>query len=115
MSALSLLPGHVMVAAYQPRLTYLLVGDGLLRRLVQLLDRLGVKPQILLAANKDDGQTRAEVQNLGDPLSTQRVSAYNHESATRGVMMLSYLLLYVVKRVWRVDGEADEDDVGVWV
>ena len=26
-----------------------------------------------------------------------------------------YLLLNVIKRVWGVNGKADEDDVGVWV
>lgn len=26
-----------------------------------------------------------------------------------------YLLLNVVKGIWRVDSEADQDDVGVWV
>ena len=30
-------------------------------------------------------------------------------------MQLSYLLLDVVKGVWGIDGEADQDDVGVWV
>ena len=55
-------------AAFLMICTYLLHGDGLLRRLMQFLDCLWVKPQILLAANKDDGQARAEVKNLGDPL-----------------------------------------------
>jgi hypothetical protein len=35
---------------------------------VELLNGLLVEAQILLAANQDDGQTRAEVKNLGDPL-----------------------------------------------
>jgi hypothetical protein len=35
---------------------------------VQLLDGLLVEAQILLAANKDDGQALTEVQDLGDPL-----------------------------------------------
>jgi hypothetical protein len=35
---------------------------------VQLLNRLLVKAQILLAANEDDGQTLAEVEDFGDPL-----------------------------------------------
>lgn len=46
----------------------LLRRDGLLARLAQLLDGLGVVAEILLAANQDDGQTLAEMQNLGDPL-----------------------------------------------
>ena len=47
---------------------YLLRGDGLLRCLVQLLNGLLVVSQILLAANEDDGQAGAEVQDLGNPL-----------------------------------------------
>lgn len=35
---------------------------------MQLLDGLLVEAQILLAADEDDGQALAEVQNLGDPL-----------------------------------------------
>lgn len=46
----------------------LLGRNGLLARLAQLLDGLGVVAEILLAANQDDGQTLAEVQNLRDPL-----------------------------------------------
>jgi len=49
-------------------LTDLLGSYGLLGSLVQLLDGLLVEAQILLAANKDDGQALAEMQDLGDPL-----------------------------------------------
>ena len=49
--------------------TDLLWGNRLLRGLVKLLNRLLVVTQILLAANKDDGQARAEMQHLRDPLS----------------------------------------------
>jgi hypothetical protein len=35
---------------------------------VQLLDGLLIEAQILLAANEDDGQALAEMQDLGDPL-----------------------------------------------
>jgi hypothetical protein len=48
--------------------TDLLGRNRLLGSLVQLLNRLLVEAQILLAANEDDGQALAEVQNLGDPL-----------------------------------------------
>jgi hypothetical protein len=51
-----------------PADTDLLWGHRLLGGLVQLLNRLLVEAQILLAANQDDGQALAEVQNLGDPL-----------------------------------------------
>jgi hypothetical protein len=47
---------------------YLLRCHRLLRSLVQLLDCLLVKSQILLAADEDDGQALAEVQNFRDPL-----------------------------------------------
>jgi hypothetical protein len=47
---------------------YLFRGNGLLRCLVQLLNGLLVVSQILLAADEDDGQARAEVQDLGNPL-----------------------------------------------
>jgi hypothetical protein len=47
---------------------YLLRSDWLLRSLVQLLNRLLVVSQILLAANQDDRQTLAEVKDLRDPL-----------------------------------------------
>ena len=48
--------------------SYLLRGNGLLASLSELLDDLLVVSQILLAANKDDRETLAEVQNLRDPL-----------------------------------------------
>lgn len=35
---------------------------------MELLDGLLVEAQILLAADKDDGQALAEVKDLGDPL-----------------------------------------------
>lgn len=35
---------------------------------MQLLNRLLVEAKILLAADEDDGQALAEVQDLGDPL-----------------------------------------------
>jgi len=68
------------------------LADRLLRSLGQLLDGLLVIPQILLAANKDDGKTVAEVKNLGNPL-----------------------LLDVLEGVGRVDREANQDDVRVRV
>jgi hypothetical protein len=49
--------------------TYLLLGDGSLRGLVEFLNSLLVVSEILLTSNKDDGKTLAEVQDFGDPLS----------------------------------------------
>jgi len=48
--------------------TYLLGANGLLGGLVELLNGLRVVAQILLATNQDDGETLAEVKNLGNPL-----------------------------------------------
>jgi hypothetical protein len=48
--------------------TDLLWSHWLLGSLVQLLNRLLVEAQILLAADKDNGQALAEVQDFGDPL-----------------------------------------------
>lgn len=67
-------------------------SNWLLRGLVQLLNGLGVMTKILLATDENDGEALAEVKNLGDPL-----------------------LLDVVKGIGGIDGEADQDDVGVGV
>jgi hypothetical protein len=48
---------------------YLFGSDGLLINRPQLAKRLLLVSQILLAANKDNRQSLAEVQDLGDPLS----------------------------------------------
>ena len=48
--------------------SYLLRGDRLLRGLVELFNGLLVVSQILLAADEDDGEARAEMEDLGDPL-----------------------------------------------
>ena len=58
----------------------------------ELLDRLLVVAEVGLAADQEDGQAGAKVEDLRDPL-----------------------LLHVIKRVGRVDCEADEDDVRVRV
>ena len=98
---------------------YLFRGDGLLRCLVQLLNGLLVVSQILLAADEDDGQAGAEVQDLGNPLEEKdSVSVCSpSESVTHDAIAawarerVVYLLLDVVQRIRRVDGEADEDDM----
>jgi hypothetical protein len=102
---------------------YLFRGDGLLRCLVQLLNGLLVVSQILLAADKDDGEAGAEVQNLRDPLKNHNaVSVCSpSKSVTHDAMApwarerVVYLLLDVVQRIRRVDSEADEDDMWVGV
>lgn len=47
---------------------HLLGRDGALICLAELLDDAGVAPEILLAADEDDREARAEVHDLGDPL-----------------------------------------------
>lgn len=59
---------HIVVCFIMDDYAYLFRGDGLLRCLVQLLNGLLVVSQILLAADEDDGQAGAEVQDLGNPL-----------------------------------------------
>lgn len=66
--------------------------DGALVHAGEIGVGLGVITEILLAGNEKDGETLAEVEDLGDPL-----------------------LLDVVKRVGRVDRETDQDDVRVGV
>jgi len=66
--------------------------NGLLASLAELLNRLLVETQILLAADKDLGNVGAEVVYLRAPL-----------------------LADVVEGIGRVDGKANQDDVGVGV
>lgn len=64
--------------------TYLLGRDGLLAGLAKLLDGLLVVTEILLAADEDDGQTLAEVQDLRDPLFGLHMSACLSGGASGG-------------------------------
>lgn len=73
-------------------LSGLLLGNRSLRSLVKFLDGLLVVSEILLTSNKDDRKTLTEMEDLGDPL-----------------------LLDVVERVGRVDGETNQDDMRVGV
>ena len=70
----------------------LLPGDGALVHAGEVLDGLRVVTQVLLARDEDDGKSRAEVLDLGDPL-----------------------FLNVVQRVGRVDRVTDKNDVRVGV
>lgn len=67
-------------------------GNGSLTRLSEILNHTGIAPEILFATNENDGETSAEVHYFRDPL-----------------------FLDVIKGIRRVDGEADEDDVGVGI
>jgi hypothetical protein len=60
--------GLVAAAGAAYRATDLLRSHRLLGGLVELLNRLLVETQILLATNQDDGQSLAEVQHFGNPL-----------------------------------------------
>ena len=52
--------------------SHLLCGHGLLASLGQLGNGPRVLPQIDLASDKDDRQTRAKVKDLGNPLRVER-------------------------------------------
>ena len=73
MISCSLWLGHV---------TYLLRSHRLLGSLVQFLDGLLVVAQILLAADQDDGEAVAEVEDLRDPLSVH--VSYFHRASLAG-------------------------------
>lgn len=91
---------------------YLLGGDGLLAGLVKLLDGFLIITEILLAADEDDGQTTAEMHDLGDPLGgTCQQFSYLGKLRLRH----PYLLLDVVQGIRGVDSEADQDDVGIGI
>ena len=72
--------------------TYLGEFDWFLVDLGQSLDCIGVVAEILLAANEQEGRVGAEVAHLGHPF-----------------------LRHVLERVGAVDGEADQQNVGVGV
>jgi len=65
-------------------------GYRSLARLSKLLNHTGVTSKVLFAANEDDRQASTEMHDLRNPL-----------------------LLNVIKRVGRVNSEADEDDMRV--
>lgn len=58
----------------------------------KILDSLAIVAEILLARHKDDWETLTEVKDLGNPL-----------------------FLHIVKGVGGVNGETDENDMGVGV
>jgi hypothetical protein len=95
--------------------SYLLGGDGLLASLVKLFNGFLVVTEIFLAADEDDGEATAEMNDFGDPLvsTCQRFSLSGESSGEKGAA--SYLLLDVVEGVGRVDSEADQDDMGIGV
>ena len=51
------------------KVTYLLRSNRPLVGLPELLNHSGVAPEILLTANENDGETGAEVHDLGNPLN----------------------------------------------
>ena len=95
--------------------TYLFGSHGLLAGLVEFFNGLLVVTEILLAAHKNDGKARAEMENFGDPLQRcTRQQSLKYECPSRNRCQ-AYLLLNVVKGVRRVDGKADQDDMRVRV
>lgn len=88
--------------------------------------------KVLLAANEYDGKARAEMEDFGNPLQVNRISAWfvlhsfpfsllvtvfssSCSSSHFGDRVSRYLFLHVVERIRGIDGEADEDDVRIGV
>jgi hypothetical protein len=86
--ALKVIPGFDMTS----NLSTTFRGDGSLVDPPQLLDGALIVSQILLAGNQQDGETATEVLDLGEPL-----------------------LLDVLERVGRIDGEADKNHMRVGI
>ena len=95
-----------MVQSPTPKGTYLLSSDGALRGLVQLLNGLGVVAQILLTTNQDDGETLAEVENLGNPLSNRVSIDSRNEQPNR--MLLEYSKFQAPTFSWTLSSESGE-------
>ena len=57
-----------MISLYDKGKSYLSLSYGLLGGLGELLDSFGVVSKVLLATDKDNRQTSAEMHDLGDPL-----------------------------------------------
>lgn len=77
--------------------------------LPELLNQPWIASKILLAGNEDDGEATAEMSYFRDPLHIYL------DDETRKEVEVTYLLLYVVQRVGRVDSEANEDNMRVRV
>lgn len=60
------------------RVTYLFRSNRFLAGLVELLNSLLIVTQILLTADENDGETAAEMQDFGNPLLFEHVSALSY-------------------------------------
>jgi hypothetical protein len=91
--------------------TYLFRSDRSLACLPEFFNYTWVASKVLFASNKDDRQTSTEMHNLGNPL---KECILRNEARNR-MKEKAYFLLNVIKRVWRVDCETNEDHVRVWI
>lgn len=88
---------------------------------MKFFDGLLIVAEIFLAADQNDGKALAEMEHLGDPLDFPQLISFCSCSCTGGALhlrvtgVLAYLLLYIVQRIWRVDGETNENDMGIWI
>ncbi len=82
---------------------------------MQFFDGLLVVAEIFLAADEDDGKALAEVKNLGDPLLFDDPVSMFINQANKGFVEMAHLFLDVVKGVWGIDGEADENYMRVGI
>jgi hypothetical protein len=89
------------------------LGDGALAQTL-LLRRL--LEEILLTADQEYRDVTAEVEDLSIPLiASVSVQSQPRAQAPGSSMRSTYLLRNVVQGVGGVDGEADQDDVGIGV
>lgn len=108
------LSGPRSVWSMNRRKAYLLGADGPLPAGSQILNGLGIVPQIQLASDQDNRQTIAEVQDFGDPLQDGKPEAMS-SMFLPPCAAKTYLFLYVFQRIGGVDTVANQDDVRVGV
>lgn len=71
--------------------------------------------KILLATDEDNRKSLAEMKNLRYPLlkSNPKLVSSSDESKKKNTGSAMYLFLDVVKRIGRIDSEANQDDVRI--
>lgn len=78
-------------------------------RSAELLNSFAIASKILLASNENDGQSSTEMHNFGNPLRAKSAHVLPH------YRLFAYFFLYIVKGIWAVDSEADQDDMRIGI
>jgi hypothetical protein len=97
--------------------THLFRSDRSLACLPEFVNYTWVASKVLFASNKDDRQTGTEMHDFGNPLKEKICSEFAFQGMEKpGIKRKkTYFLLNIIKRVWRVDCETNEDHVRVWI